>query len=88
MWTKDISIFTHSCSFLLIQKKRALKFGISNPFFFQRRNHIAVPFFFCCLFACLFLTIQYCLFSPHPAMVLAPGKLTAFALGLEISLNY
>jgi len=41
------------------------------------------------LFSSLFLTMEYCLlFSPHPAMVLAPGKLTAFALGLEKPLNH
>lgn len=70
------------------RKKKTLKFGISDPFFFQRRNHIAVFFVVVCLLSCLFLTMEYCLFSPHPAMVLAPGKLTAFALDLEIPLNH
>lgn len=46
---------------------------------------------FCGCLVAFLLVFNYGLlsfFPPHPAMVLASGKLTAFALGLEIPLNH
>lgn len=84
IWAKNVCIPTHV---LFIQKKnKAVKFGISNVIFLPKKKSHCCDFLVCLLACSSLWSIVF--FPPHPATVLASGKLTAFALGLKIPLNH